>query len=186
MCDVNLQGWACCSEQGGRAKCPAAFPFMCGDPTSGVGGTDYSCQPEKSLCDDSKGGIRKCGELMSCDIYIMRTWDKLQRQVSTQFRFLFVTGTTDFTVRIKVSCTTTSCIPNFSIFLWSLPIHSNVPGSRRRSVGRSSVYPNSTGFTSLNPIHETQWPKCTLSPDWKRIFSGVWCWVFRQRVWRTR
>jgi hypothetical protein len=70
MCDVNLQGWACCSERGGRAKCPAMFPFMCGDPTSGVGGTDYSCQPVAELCDDSKGGIRKCGEFMSYDIFI--------------------------------------------------------------------------------------------------------------------
>ncbi len=66
MCDVLLQGWACCSERGGRAKCPAFSPFMCGDPNSGVGGTDHSCEPEESLC-ESKGGIRKCGEFVSCD-----------------------------------------------------------------------------------------------------------------------
>jgi hypothetical protein len=54
---------SCCSERGGRAKCPRSTPFMCAQPNACVGGSDYCCE---TSCDAS-GGIRLCGELISGD-----------------------------------------------------------------------------------------------------------------------
>ncbi len=73
--------------------------------------------------------------------------------------------------------------------------HLHAPGPRRHSVGgRSSVYSNCAGSTS--PIQAQKSPiilitECLMTkmlpcPDWRRVLSDVWRWIFGQRVWRAR
>ena len=53
-------GWSCCNAHGGRAKCPANSPTMCGRPFCAAGGSDYCCYTEDG-CKDY-GGTRPCVE----------------------------------------------------------------------------------------------------------------------------
>lgn len=47
-------GWSCCTDHGGRARCPPNKPLMCSSQTCGDG--DHCC---KETCDDW-GGVRPC------------------------------------------------------------------------------------------------------------------------------
>lgn len=56
-CDVREgRKWACCSDRGGRQKCPPSQPFMCRD-TSPNCGNDHCCSDEKSWCECHGGGL---------------------------------------------------------------------------------------------------------------------------------
>lgn len=50
--------WACCSNHGGRAKCPVNRPFMCASRDC-VEGTDVCCTEHEKSC-DFHGGLRGC------------------------------------------------------------------------------------------------------------------------------
>ncbi|CAE7210454.1 unnamed protein product [Symbiodinium natans] len=43
-CDIDAEGWYCCENHRGRAKCPAQFPVMCDTLCSGI--TEYCCREE--------------------------------------------------------------------------------------------------------------------------------------------
>jgi len=43
-CDVNKEGWYCCENHRGRAKCPSNLPVMCDTLCSGI--TEYCCREE--------------------------------------------------------------------------------------------------------------------------------------------
>ncbi|CAK9116987.1 unnamed protein product [Durusdinium trenchii] len=43
-CNVVTEGWYCCENHRGRAKCPAQFPVMCDTLCSGI--TEYCCRGE--------------------------------------------------------------------------------------------------------------------------------------------
>ena len=59
-CNGEMMGWSCCNNHGGRAKCPANSPTMCGRPFCAAGGSDYCCYTEDG-CKDY-GGTRPCVE----------------------------------------------------------------------------------------------------------------------------
>ena len=59
-CNGEMMGWSCCNTHGGRAKCPANSPTMCGRPFCAAGGSDYCCYTQDG-CKDY-GGIRPCVE----------------------------------------------------------------------------------------------------------------------------
>jgi len=43
-CDINAEGWSCCENHRGRAKCPEQLPVMCDTLCSGI--TEYCCRQE--------------------------------------------------------------------------------------------------------------------------------------------
>ena len=44
FCNGSDEGWSCCNERGGRARCPRNLPNMCFVPNECGGGTDYCCE----------------------------------------------------------------------------------------------------------------------------------------------
>lgn len=53
-------GWNCCGAHGGRARCPAVFPYMCARPNSCADGTAHCCAADPSDCDATEDGLRTC------------------------------------------------------------------------------------------------------------------------------
>jgi len=53
------EGYDCCGDHDGRARCPANFPFMCAEDDICGGSTDHCCATSSSGCDD-QGGLRPC------------------------------------------------------------------------------------------------------------------------------
>ncbi len=133
-CDIPL--FSCCSERGGRAKCPLRSPLMCAQPNSC--GSDYCCEPN---C-DPYGGIRQCGELISGDTpCILET--EFNSNILLYF-CLFLTG------HMEIKASSAFCLLNLLTNFQSQYRHLHAPGPRRHSAGgRSSVYSNCEGFTSL-------------------------------------
>jgi hypothetical protein len=71
-CDVGSEGFSCCKDRGGRAKCAASVPMMCANRECG-GGMDYCCYEKEKGCLTIN---RKCyhyGELISGDAPFMPT-----------------------------------------------------------------------------------------------------------------
>jgi len=52
-------GWGCCNQHGGRARCPAVFPHMCAKPNSCAAGTAYCCAASEDDC-AAEDGLRTC------------------------------------------------------------------------------------------------------------------------------
>jgi hypothetical protein len=130
--------FSCCSERGGRAKCPLSRPLMCAKPNDCADGSDYCCDTN---CDAS-GGIRQCGELIFGDTpCILET--EFESKVWICF-CMFLAG------RIEIEVISTFCLLNFLTYFQSQCTHINAPGPWRHPVGgRSSVCSNCAGFTSL-------------------------------------
>jgi len=55
----DSDGWACCAEHGGRARCPRVLPFMCAESNSCADGTAHCCARHAADC-DAQGGLRGC------------------------------------------------------------------------------------------------------------------------------
>jgi hypothetical protein len=100
-CDVLREGWTCCSERGGRAKCPLAFPLMCAQSNCEDG--DYSCAND---C-DGLGGIRLCGELISGDNACLILNSK------AKFAYACLLLTNLVGPRIEIQASSTFCLLNF-------------------------------------------------------------------------
>ena len=66
-------GWSCCNDHNGRAKCPPNKPMMCAKEKSCAGGADFCCSNEDCKNDD---GPRPCG------IYYLK-----QLQISYLYNF---------------------------------------------------------------------------------------------------
>lgn len=58
-CSGFVDGWSCCSNHGGRAKCPQNWPLMCAQPNCAAAGTDYCCLTDCTYF----GGNRECSAL---------------------------------------------------------------------------------------------------------------------------
>ena len=52
-CDGATDGWGCCADNGGRARCPPNYPHMCNTPNQCGDGTAHCCEWD---CDISSPG----------------------------------------------------------------------------------------------------------------------------------
>ena len=61
-CNSVHEGWTCCNAQGGRARCPQNYPFMCAEKNCAIesGNAAYCCGNDLNFCIENNGGIRKC------------------------------------------------------------------------------------------------------------------------------
>ena len=57
-CNIEVAGWPCCNNKGGRAKCPKNYPNMCIDKVCS-NNTDHCCAVD-GFCEENAGGIRPC------------------------------------------------------------------------------------------------------------------------------
>jgi len=58
-CSVIMQGWGCCRNHQGRAKCPKSDPFMCAKKRC-AGNSQYCCGRKEEICNGNYGGLRPC------------------------------------------------------------------------------------------------------------------------------
>ena len=58
-CNVDNEGYSCCNERGGRAKCPKNWPNMCVEKAC-ADKRDHCCASE-GVCEERHGGLLPCG-----------------------------------------------------------------------------------------------------------------------------
>ncbi|KAK3260061.1 hypothetical protein CYMTET_30967 [Cymbomonas tetramitiformis] len=61
-CKTDIEGWSCCTERGGRAKCPLEMPVMCAKANECSDGTDYCCDEDAVLCSGSRPCYPGCSD----------------------------------------------------------------------------------------------------------------------------
>lgn len=63
FCDIK-KDWPCCTNAGGRMRCPNKYPVMCNEPCDKTkprsDGNDFCCGKNKKDCDKKHGGVRLC------------------------------------------------------------------------------------------------------------------------------
>ena len=59
-CNVDIKGWGCCVENGGRTNCPKTEPVICSTPNKCGGGKDYCCARNAEHCLEQGAGSPMC------------------------------------------------------------------------------------------------------------------------------
>ena len=58
-CNGLKEGWSCCNDKGGRAKCHKNEPIMCLEKECGDNRA-HCCASTQEFCEIHHGGIRPC------------------------------------------------------------------------------------------------------------------------------